>query len=127
MPTGNVAIALRSADPTLVADDRGRYVDANPAACELLGYTRDEVLELSVWDLTPHGHEVDGLVAWKEFIELGFQAGVYWMVRKDGTLIGVEYRAKANLEPGLHVSHLHQVETMGAPFEGSRLKGKNSR
>jgi PAS domain S-box-containing protein len=34
-----------SLDATLLADDEGRYVDANPAAAVLLGYSRDELCE----------------------------------------------------------------------------------
>ena len=32
----------------LAADERGQLVDVNPAACRLLGYTRRELLELSI-------------------------------------------------------------------------------
>ena len=32
----------------LVADDEMRYVAANATACELLGYTREELLQLRV-------------------------------------------------------------------------------
>ncbi len=38
----------RSHDAILVADDNARYIDVNPAACVLLGYTEEELLELSV-------------------------------------------------------------------------------
>lgn len=119
---GKVNQKLASPDPTLVADDRGRYVAANDAACRLLGYRREQLLEMSVWQLTPDGHEVEGLIAWKDFIELGFQAGVYWLVRKDRSMVSVEYRAIANLEPGLHVSTLKPLDTIGRPFPRSRLK-----
>ena len=36
-----------------VADARGHYLDANPAACELVGYTREELLGMSITDLAP--------------------------------------------------------------------------
>ena len=58
----------------LIADDRGRYVDCNQAACDLLGYDRAELLELSVWDLTPESNDVDGLTLWQDFIDLGVHA-----------------------------------------------------
>ena len=91
----SVASALASSDATMVADDEGRYVAVNDAACRLLGYSRQELLALSVWDLTPDPHEVEGLILWKEFIEVGAQAGVYWLARKDGTLVEVAYQARA--------------------------------
>ena len=35
----------------ILADDDGAYIDANPAACELTGYERDELLAMHAWDL----------------------------------------------------------------------------
>lgn len=40
----------RIADPILVTTPDGRLLEANPAACQLLGYTRDELLQLHPWD-----------------------------------------------------------------------------
>ena len=105
----------------LVADDRGRYVDCNQAACKLLGYERDEILRMSVWDLTPQANNVDGLIMWQEFIALGVQAGIYWLVRKDGTSLEVEFRAVANVAPGRHLSRLRAIDTGRPPFPASRL------
>jgi PAS domain S-box-containing protein len=115
------ASALESPDATLVADDRGRYVAANESACRLLGYSREELLQLSVWDLTPDPHEVEGLILWKEFIEVGVQAGVYWLARKDGSLVEVAYQARANVTPGRHVSRLVPHDSLNKPFERSRF------
>ncbi len=38
------ALFDNSIDGLLLADDTGRHVDANRAACELTGMTRDELL-----------------------------------------------------------------------------------
>lgn len=40
-------------DAVTVQDDRGHFIDANPAACRLLGYRRDEMLRMSVIDISP--------------------------------------------------------------------------
>ena len=117
----SIASALASPDATLVADDQGRYVAANDAACRLLGYTREELLRLSVWDLTPDPHEVEGLILWKDFIELGVQAGVYWLARKDGSMVEVAYQARANVAPRRHVSRLVPHDSLNEPFERSRF------
>lgn len=121
IPESSDASALRSPDATLVADDQGRYVAVNDAACLLLGYSREEVLQLSVWDLTPDPHQVEGLILWKEFIEIGAQAGVYWLARKDGSLVEVAYQARANVTPGRHVSRLVPHDSLNKPFERSRF------
>ena len=36
-----------------VADSNGRYLDVNPAACTLVGYSRDELLNMAITDLAP--------------------------------------------------------------------------
>jgi PAS domain S-box-containing protein len=44
--------ALANADVAVfVVDDSGRYAAVNEAACHLTGYTRDELLRLSLTDL----------------------------------------------------------------------------
>lgn len=102
-------MAFSSSGPSvirLVADDRGNYVDANDAAVELLGYSREELLSMSVWDLTPAAGELDGLTLWQEFIRSGEQTGEYVVKRKSGGLLKLHYRARANVEPGRHESLL---------------------
>ncbi len=50
-----------SGDGILVSDGSGRYVEANPALCRMLGYSRDELLGMRAGDLTaiddPVGNE----------------------------------------------------------------------
>ena len=54
----------------LISNDEGRYVDANPAACELFGRTRDELFAMDVGE---HGEIVrpDGTVRETEFAATG--------------------------------------------------------
>ena len=40
-------------DGIFVADAQGAYLDVNPAGCELVGYSRDEMLQMSIADLSP--------------------------------------------------------------------------
>jgi diguanylate cyclase (GGDEF)-like protein/PAS domain S-box-containing protein len=48
-------------DPVFLETLDGRIVDVNHSACEMLGYTRDELLSLTVADLLPDGAPVFGL------------------------------------------------------------------
>ncbi|UUX93107.1 PAS domain S-box protein [Methanoplanus endosymbiosus] len=41
----------RSPEGIFVADEQGRYVEVNKAACEMLGYTEDELLTMSIPEL----------------------------------------------------------------------------
>lgn len=93
----------------LIADDQGRYVDANAEAVRVLGFTRDELLQMSVWDLTPHARELDGLMLWQEFIRQGRLEGEYVLRAKDGRLLHCHFEARANIAPGRHESRLTVV------------------
>ena len=44
-------LAEQVTDGILVADSHGRYVDANHAGCEMLGYKLEELLALSIPDV----------------------------------------------------------------------------
>jgi PAS domain S-box-containing protein len=90
----------------LVADNSMRYVASNPAARELTGFTESELLRMTVADLTPLSHTVDGRELWADFIARGTQRGEYELRRRDGTAVRVRYWAFASVAPGLHVSLL---------------------
>ena len=90
----------------LVADNGGRYVDANAAAAYLTGYPRAELLRLSVWDLTPTGRHGTGKALWRAFLSRQRMSGRYQLRRKSGRIVEARYVAVANVLPGLHVSAL---------------------
>ena len=96
-------------DAILLANDQAEYVDVNPAACTLLGYRREELLCLKLWDLTPATNLETGQKLWKEFNRCGSLAGEYEMQRKDKTKIIADFRAVANIIPGLHLSVLRDI------------------
>jgi PAS domain S-box-containing protein len=47
------ALFEHAADGILIADAQGRYVEVNQRGCEMLGYTREEMLDLFMKDLIP--------------------------------------------------------------------------
>ena len=99
------AIFMAAGDAILVANDQGRYVDMNPAALDLLGYSRGELLELRIPDLLVRGDE--GMrfeEGWNSFVREGTQDGTAWLRRSDGTLVELDYRAVRDVIPGLHMS-----------------------
>ncbi|QAU33816.1 PAS domain S-box protein [Janthinobacterium sp. 17J80-10] len=85
-----------TADAILLVDHRSLvFVDANAAACRLLGYTREELLALSAPELASASHEqlkaLSGeLVAGKN---LGLEK--VWMRHKNGSRIAVEMQRHA--------------------------------
>ena len=98
----------------LAADNTGRYVAANTIASTLTGYSRDELLAMSVKDLTPAMRHDGAGELWKRFIQTGSQAGDYVLVRKDGTPVSVHYAAYASVAPGVHISLLTPAEMESA-------------
>jgi PAS domain S-box-containing protein len=90
----------------LVANSEGRYVAVNRAASELTGYGQQELLSLSVWDLTPPAGERDVDVLWRAFLQQREQSGVYTLVTRDGRTVEAPYAARAHVLPGLHLSLL---------------------
>jgi len=96
-------------DAILLADDRMRYVDANPAACKLLGYSRDELLAMSVQDLTPLPDRKRVAEMWQEFILKGKMSGEIQLLCRDGSILTAEFNASANIAPGLHMSIMNDV------------------
>ena len=90
----------------LVANDSGRYVDVNAVAPALTGYTRDELLKMAVWDLTPTPRRSLGLRLWRDFLQRGRMRGDYRLCRKNGTVVIARYVAIANVLPGIHISAL---------------------
>jgi PAS domain S-box-containing protein len=90
----------------LVANTEGRYVAANRAASVLTGYGQQELLTLSVWDLTPPAGERDVDVLWRAFLQQREQSGVYTLVTRDGRTVEAPYAARAHVLPGLHLSLL---------------------
>jgi PAS domain S-box-containing protein len=103
------ALFDRVLDPVLLADDAGVYVDANPAACELIGLPREGVVGRRIVDFTPPDAGVHAKQAWAAFLRSGEQSGEFVLRRPDGTDLVLEYRAKANVLPGLHLSALRDV------------------
>jgi PAS domain S-box-containing protein len=97
------AVFENSLDAILLMDDAGRYVDANPSMCQLLGYTHDEIVRLHVSDVTRGVDRGSIPELMSRFLEAGTLHGEYTLVCKDGTLREVEYRSVANILPGLHL------------------------
>jgi PAS domain S-box-containing protein len=91
---------------TLAADNSSRYVATNAAAEALTGYSADELLRLTVTDLTPASSTEDGAELWEHFVAQGFQRGEYELRPKAGRPIRVRYWAYASVAPGIHVSLL---------------------
>ncbi len=103
------ALFESSADAILIADDKSNYLGANPAACELLGYTEEELLGCSISDITAPISKESTSANWSEFVSEGKRRGVHYLLKKNGSEVAVEYTAVANVLPGVHASFMRDV------------------
>jgi PAS domain S-box-containing protein len=92
----------------LVADDDRRYVEANPAACALLGAPRSQILGKRIDDFSDFS-TAEVAQAWRQFLADGHMAGDFFIRRADGERRLVEFHATANITPGQHLSLLRDV------------------
>ena len=74
----------------LVADDDGRYVAVNSAACRMLGYDRRELLGLGVSDVACYPEAQDEFA---ELLATRTLSGTSRLRRKDGSEVAFVYRA----------------------------------
>jgi len=88
------------AGPALVfvADEEMRYVAVNQCACDTLGYTREELLQLRVTDVA---RERTSPTEYDEMLARGGRAGVSILTTKDGRDLTFEYRASQTRVAGL--------------------------
>jgi CheY-like chemotaxis protein len=90
----------------LLADSTARYIGVNDAACSLTGRSRDELLSLCVWDLTPEVDLAQGKVRWAQFVSEGGMSGACTLQGPTGNPIDACFAAFAHVLPGCHLSLL---------------------
>ncbi len=81
-----------------VADDEGRYIAVNTFACELLGYTRSELLSLTVQDVAP---DEAAAASFAKLLRDGVLEGTTVVRHKDGGDVTIEWRATRTTAAGM--------------------------
>jgi len=82
----------QAADGIYLSDVHGRYLDVNPRGCEMLGYTREEMLKLGVADIAAPGAFDRRL---PELMEGQVIVTERLLRRKDGSLFYADVSSKA--------------------------------
>lgn len=96
-------------DAMLIVNDDMQYVDANPAACALYGVSRDELIACSMADFVAPEKRTEARRSLSKLIRQGERSGHFHLVRSDHTIHQIEYSARANFLPGLHLSVMRDV------------------
>jgi PAS domain S-box-containing protein len=73
-----------------VADDEMRYIAVNRTACEVLGYTRDEILGMRVPDIA---RSPDAPMQYDQMLVRGGRDGISILTTKDGRELEFAYAA----------------------------------
>ena len=94
-------------DGMAIADDQGRYLEVNPAACELFGLEREQLLGRCIYEFAEPGFDFQQ--AWQEFQQQEKVRGEFRLVRPDGEIRVVEYAATANFLPHRHLSVMRDI------------------
>jgi PAS domain S-box-containing protein len=75
-----------------VADGGGRYVDVNPAACSLVGYSREELLRMGISDLAPPATAGEHEAMYARIKKSEIDRIDFTLRHKDGHLVDVALR-----------------------------------
>lgn len=73
-------------DGVFLADQTGAYLEVNPAACRMTGYSREELLGMKIPDLLPPESLEPGLRHFMALQERGFASGEFSYLHKSGEL-----------------------------------------
>jgi formate hydrogenlyase transcriptional activator len=103
------AVFHEAPDAILIADDHRACVEANPAACFLLGRPREELLGCRIEDFVEPDERREFDLLWRRLLEQGQQKGVLRVVLRNEKSREVAYTAKAAILPGRHLWILYDV------------------
>jgi len=104
-------------DPMVLTNHDGQYVDANPAACELYGLPREQLIGRRIADVT--GTDAQSDAAARTFRELGYMRGQVVVKRTEGNR-RIEYSSVSNVAPGLDLSVMRDITERTAAEEALR-------
>ncbi len=95
------ALFAAALDAMLIIDDRGYYLDANPAACDLLGLLPQDLIGCTLRDFTTPGFDFDQ--SWHNWLAQGRMCDEVCLIRPDQEVREVEYVAIANFWADYHL------------------------
>ena len=85
-----------------ILDNLGNIVDANPSAGIIYG--KKDFFGMSAFELFPHNSAAESRKFWKNFMEKGVMSGYYKYIMPDGNVHYIDFKAKSNYLPNLHLA-----------------------
>ena len=83
----------QSPEAIFIVDGTGKYIDVNTTACFMLGYTREELLQLSIAELSFEEHPEEGSSTFQQLKKTGSLKFETLIRHKDGEFIPIELNA----------------------------------
>jgi len=90
----------------IIANDQMQCIDANPAACDMLGYSKKEFIGKSITEFTEYKKSKK---LWVDFIEHGIQRGEIELIDKKDKKKKAKYYAVSNILEDTHLSVLLDI------------------
>jgi len=84
-------------------DDNARCIEVNPSMIKFTGYSREELLNMSIYEIIYAYSKPDFDKMWDEFIIKGEIESEIRLRNKDSSIIDVIVRFNANILPGIHL------------------------
>lgn len=91
-----------------ITNEKGRYLDVNPVACNVLGYEREELLAMSIAEVDVTESEALLLTPFEQLKASGRFQGERCLLRKDGGYLEVLLDAVA-LEDGRYMAYCQEI------------------
>jgi len=115
MPSNHFETELRyrtlleeASDGIVVFDDSGRFMEANPSLCAMLGYSRDEVLSMDAASII-HPQDLEREPIGWEALKAGLVRIIERrFVRKDGSIVPVETKTR-RMQDGRYLSIVRDI------------------
>ena len=91
-------------------NQRGEYVDVNEAASDMVGFSQDEILDMSIADLAPEQDDPKNMPNFVQVRETGHMRTEYQLRHKDGHTVDVIIEA-VELEDGRLVAYVQDISS----------------
>ncbi|MGB7567046.1 MAG: PAS domain S-box protein [Chitinivibrionales bacterium] len=80
-------------DGVFVTDNAGRFLEANNVACQMTGYTVEEITTMNIRDLLAEESRKDGLAHFNKLMETGCATSDLYHMHKNGSTICLNVKA----------------------------------